>query len=79
MNIKEIASQPKLHSFYESVFNIVVGLGINVTAQLIIFPLFGMYISAVQTGEIAGIFTVISLVRSFFLRRLMNWWHIKNL
>jgi len=79
MNLKQKASQPKKQSLIESVVNIVVGLVINVTAQIIVFPLFGMHISFGSTLQIAGIFTVISIARSYCLRRAFNYYHIRKL
>lgn len=79
MNLKELASQPKIMSFIESLFNVAVGLGINIYAQTVIFPLFGIYIPFSDNLKIAGLFTVISIIRSFFLRRTFNWWHIRKI
>lgn len=64
--------QPKVWSFVESWANIGVGLVINITAQEIIFPLFGIHISHTDTLLIAAIFTVISLARSYIIRRWFN-------
>ena len=77
--LQKKASQPKGMSLTESIINILMGLLINVTAQIIVFPLFGMYITFGQTMQIAMIFTVISIIRSFALRRAFNWWHIRKL
>lgn len=60
----------KIKSFVESVFNIAVGLGISFSANLIILPIFGMPYNLVNFGLISVIFTVISLVRSYVLRRM---------
>lgn len=79
MNLKQIAGQPKKYSFLESIVNVLVGAGINITAQAIIFPWFGIHIPFSENLEIAGIFTIISIIRSFFLRRAFNWWHTKDL
>jgi len=65
-------SQTKKMSLVESVANIAIGFAINVTAQYFIFPLFGMHIPIHENLMIAVIFTVISLARSFTLRRLFN-------
>ena len=74
---EEIASQKKSHSFMEAIVNVLVGLCINLTAQVLIFPLFGIHIPLSSSLEIAGIFTVISIIRSFVLRRVFNGWHVK--
>lgn len=79
MSPKEIASQPRAYSFLESVFNVLVGLGINIAAQATIFPWFGIHIPFSDNLKIAGIFTIISIIRSFYIRRTFNWWHIRKL
>lgn len=78
-HLKTIASQSHTHSVLESITNILVGLGINIIAQAIIFPLFGIHIAFHDNLRIAGLFTIISLVRSFGLRRAFNWWHVRKL
>lgn len=76
--LQQKASQPKHHSFVESIINVTVGLVINITAQHLIFPIFGIYISWSQNFSIAMIFTVISIIRSYALRRGFNWWHVRK-
>lgn len=66
-------SQSKRASFFESIAGVAVGYGIAVAGQIFIFPLYGVHISAAQNIQIAGVFTVISIARSYFLRRLFNW------
>ena len=61
--------QTKTHSLIESITNIVVGLTINVIAQSLIFPLFGIHIPITHNLGIAICFTFISIVRSYCIRR----------
>lgn len=69
-------SQSRAMSAVESVSNILVGFGLAIIAQVVVFPLFGLHASAAGHFGIAGIFTVISLARSYVLRRLFNGeWH----
>jgi hypothetical protein len=42
---------------------------------LIVFPLFGIHIPMSSNIAIGIIFTFVSLVRSYVLRRLFNWVH----
>jgi hypothetical protein len=65
-------AQTKLGSFIEAWANIVVGFSINFFANMAILPLFGFKVSAGSAFEIGLIFTVISLVRSYVLRRWFN-------
>lgn len=71
--------QTKLGSFVESWVNIVVGYGVNFTANMLILPLFGFNISVAQNIVLGGLYTVISLVRSYFIRRWFNYRIVKNL
>ena len=64
--------QTRRGSLLESLVNIVVGYSINFTANLLIFPLFGWHISARENLTLGVIYTGISLVRSYGLRRFFN-------
>jgi hypothetical protein len=65
-------SQSKLGSMAEAWANIAVGFTINYAANLCIFPLFGMHISPLNNFLMGLIYTAISLVRSYVLRRWFN-------
>ena len=64
--------QTRLQSFIESVANIAVGYGVALASQLMVFPLFGIHIPLSTNLGIGAIFTVISLVRSYVIRRWFN-------
>ena len=70
--------QTKKHSFIESMTNILIGYGVAVTSQIIIFPWFGINIPISDNLLIGFYFTLISLVRSYVLRRYFNRKTIKN-
>ena len=59
-------------SLLESLTNVGVGYGISVAATAIILPLFGFPVRVIDNLAISAMFTVISLARSFALRRLFN-------
>lgn len=65
-------SQSRWMSLVESVTNIAVGYVVAVTAQAVIFPLYGIHIPPSSHATIGALFTVVSLVRSFLLRRYFN-------
>lgn len=67
-----MSGQTKKHSAFEAVANVVIGYWIAIAAQALIFPLFGIYASTRDHLLIGLLFTVVSLVRSYFLRRLFN-------
>lgn len=64
--------QAKKHSAVESVTNVLVGYGVAVGSQMILFPFFGIVIPVHDNFIIGLWFTAISLVRSYFLRRIFN-------
>lgn len=64
--------QTRLSSFYEACINIVIGFSINFTANMLIFPLFGFHLSASTNFALGCVYTVISLVRSYAIRRWFN-------
>jgi len=71
-------SQSRRHSFIEAWVNIAIGYGVNFAANMLLFPIFGWHISARQNVALGVIYTGISLVRSYTLRRLFNRWHIRE-
>lgn len=64
--------QSKTQSFVESLTNVSIGYMIAVLSQLVIFPLFGIYLPMQDNLLIALYFTVISLVRGYVIRRWFN-------
>jgi len=68
----ELMSQTKLGSFVEAWANIGIGFAINWSANMLILPLFGFHVKALAAFNIGLIFTAISLVRSYILRRWFN-------
>jgi hypothetical protein len=67
-----MSKQSKFMSWVESFANVAVGYGVAVATQLIVFPLFGLHASLADNLAIGAIFTVVSLIRSYALRRLFN-------
>jgi hypothetical protein len=65
--------QSRIMSLVEAVVNVAVGYGVAVLTQMIVFPWFGLHASLRQNLGIGLIFTGVSLVRSYALRRLFNW------
>ncbi|MFZ4537875.1 DUF7220 family protein [Propionivibrio sp.] len=65
-------SQTRKASFIESLANIAVGYAVAIASQLLIFPLFGIHIPLSDNLLIGGYFTIISLFRSFAIRRWFN-------
>jgi membrane protein CcdC involved in cytochrome C biogenesis len=56
-------------SLVESLANVLVGYGVAVATQMAVFPLFGLTVTVTENLLIGLIFTVVSIVRSYALRR----------
>ena len=64
--------QSKRHSALEAVANVAIGYLISVAANVVVLPLFGYAVSVADGFAIGLVFTAISLVRSYVLRRAFN-------
>ena len=61
--------QTKLGSFYEACINVGIGFGINFVANLLILPLFGFHITLANNFYMGLLYTIISVIRSYVVRR----------
>ncbi len=66
--------QSRAMSLVEAVANVVVGYGVAVVTQILIFPVFGLQTTLAQNLKIGAVFTIVSLGRSYALRRLFEQW-----
>ena len=64
--------QTRTMSLVESIANVLVGYGVAVMTQILVFPVFGWQASVQDNLMIGLIFTGVSLVRSFALRRVFE-------
>ena len=64
--------QSRRMSLVEAVTNVVVGFGVALLTQIIIFPLFGLEVTLGENLAIGGLFTVASIARSYALRRVFE-------
>ena len=65
-------NQSRVASLAESVMNVLIGYGVALASQLVIFPMFGIHLPLSDNLAIGAWFTVISLVRSYCIRRWFN-------
>ncbi len=65
-------SQTRLGSFIEAWINVFIGFWINYAANLLIFPFFGFHISLLNNLYMGLAYTVISVARSYIIRRWFN-------
>lgn len=64
--------QTRLSSLIESLLNIAVGYSVAILSQIIIFPFFGISLPISSHLWIGVWFTLISLIRSYIIRRWFN-------
>ena len=67
-----MTGQTRIESLIESIFNILIGYGVALLSQIAIFPMFGINVPISTNLWIGAWFTVISLVRSYVIRRFFN-------
>jgi hypothetical protein len=65
-------SQSHRMSLIEATTNVAVGYALAVATQIVVFPWFGLHPSLGENLALGGVFTVISLVRGYALRRLFE-------
>jgi len=59
-------------SFAEALTNVAVGYGIAVATQMAVFPVFGLHASLSDNLLMGAVFTLVSIVRSYSLRRIFE-------
>ena len=64
--------QSRAMSLVESLANVAVGYGVAMVTQILIFPIFGLHTTLAQNLMMGAIFTVVSIGRSYALRRLFE-------
>ena len=65
-------TQSRLMSLVEAIANVIVGYGVAVSTQILIFPMFGLHTTLAQNLKMGAIFTIVSIARSFALRRVFE-------
>ena len=64
--------QSKRNSAFEATTNVAIGYLVSVLANVLILPLFGYNVPIGDSFAIGLAFTIVSLVRSYVLRRIFN-------
>ena len=59
-------------SLVEAVANVLVGYGVAVLTQILVFPFFGLQTSLSENLLMGLVFTIVSIGRSYILRRLFE-------
>lgn len=69
--------QTRLGSLTEIFTNVFVGLIISLFLNATVFPWFGWVITMKQNLTLVAIYTVVAIIRSYFMRRLFNYISIR--
>jgi hypothetical protein len=64
--------QSRLQSLVEAWVNVLIGFAINMAANIVVLPAFGYNVTVSDAFGIGLVFTVISVARSYALRRWFN-------
>lgn len=64
--------QSRKGSFIEACINVLIGFWINFFANLVILPMIGFEISVSQNFFIGFLYTLVSVTRSYVVRRWFN-------
>ena len=64
--------QTRKQSALEAVTNVLIGYTVAIISQLIIFPVFDIEVTFSENLAIGAYFTIVSLIRSYTLRRIYN-------
>ena len=64
--------QSRMGSFAESLLNILIGYSVALASQVIIFKWYGVHLGMKDQAMIGIWFTIVSIVRSYIVRRFFN-------
>jgi len=64
--------QSKKYSLVESITNTLIGFIVSLLIQLIIYPTMGIPVTFTQNIVITFVFTFVSILRGYIVRRMFN-------
>lgn len=65
-------TQTRLESLIETLINIAIGILIGLSAQVLIFPMYGINVPLKTNLVLSMWFTAIAIVRGYVIRRWFN-------
>ena len=71
--------QSRLMSLIETLVNVALGLIVSLISQLVIFQAYGIKLDLHQNLQIVGWFTAVSIIRSYAVRRMFTWVHLRRI
>lgn len=70
--------QTRLESFLEAAIGVGIGIVTSMLLSHWLFPAVGAPITFKQNATITGAFTLLSLVRTYYVRRMFNKFHLRD-
>jgi len=71
--------QSRKHSLLESTIKAITGAVMGLLTQLVVFPWYGIQVQFHQNIQLVLIFTFVSVVYSYVVRRVFNWLHYRDI
>ena len=71
--------QSKKHSLLETCLSTFIGFVVALLTQIIVFPWFNMQVTLFDNVLISLIFTIVSIIRGYSVRRLFNYLHANEI
>jgi uncharacterized membrane protein len=70
--------QSKYMSLLEATVGQIIGFLIGWVTNYLVLPLFGLAVSLSKSFWLTVVFAVVSFIRSYAIRRLFNWLHVRG-
>lgn len=71
-------SQSRRHSFLEAWLNTLSGFVLSLLLGHFLFPAMGWKLTFGDNLTVTGVYTVVSIARTYCWRRAFNWWQHRN-
>ena len=65
--------QTKKMSLIETVSSVIIGFIVALISQLGIFPILGIEVTFSENIILGVFFTIVSIIRGYYVRRFFNW------
>ena len=72
-----VNGQSRRMSMIEAASATATSYCVAIGCQLVIYPLFDIHVTLTQNFALAAVFTLISLVRGYMVRRVFNYIHLR--
>lgn len=73
MSKVKVVDQSKKSSLTEALINVAVGFGVSMISNIVILGMYGYHLTVGRQFLLTTWFTIISISRSYLLRRVFNW------